>query len=340
MAINEWWTADPAQRFWMEITDRYDLGADLFAPTTNGSGQPYWGYELISYVQPGDIVLHWHKTLAGEPGIVGWSQATGTYEDTDIEWQAHGTVGRAKGNLKPRPAWRMPLMNYTALPSPLLISEVRSEEKALRGVAAELEAKYSGGTLYFPFGFSDKRPLRAQQTYFVKMPVEVLDVLGLSEDGFASGPPAGATKSKGKATKRHGSGYIADSVVRAAIEWHAVDHAFAYYDGLDYEVEYTGASEPYDLVVSKGADVRRVEVKGSSGVASTVELTSGEVDNSRKSIPTDLYVMDGIGWARQPDSTVATWGGEARLWQNWTATDVSLKPTRFRHTLPSGATAL
>ena len=67
MAINEWWAADSGQRFWMEITDRYDLGADLFAPTTDGRGRPYWGYELITYVQPGDIILHWHKTLAGEP---------------------------------------------------------------------------------------------------------------------------------------------------------------------------------------------------------------------------------------------------------------------------------
>ncbi|MGN6132574.1 MAG: hypothetical protein ACTHOK_19760 [Nocardioidaceae bacterium] len=42
MAINEWWAADPGQRFWMEMTDRDDLGADLFAPTTGGSGRPYW----------------------------------------------------------------------------------------------------------------------------------------------------------------------------------------------------------------------------------------------------------------------------------------------------------
>ncbi len=53
VAIDEWWAADPNQRFWMEITDRHDLGADLFAPTTNDKGRPYWGYELITYVQAG-----------------------------------------------------------------------------------------------------------------------------------------------------------------------------------------------------------------------------------------------------------------------------------------------
>jgi hypothetical protein len=58
----------------MEITDRADLGADLFASTTDGTGKPYWGYELLTYVQPGDIVLHSYNTLACEPGIVGWSE--------------------------------------------------------------------------------------------------------------------------------------------------------------------------------------------------------------------------------------------------------------------------
>lgn len=195
-------------------------------------------------------------------------------------------------------------------------------------------------TLYFPFGFSDKRPLRAQQTYFAKIPVEVLDALGLYRDGFAAGPPPGTTPSKGKTAKSKGSGYIADSAVRTAIEWHAVDHAVEHYEGLGYTVEYTGASKPYDLEVTHGTDARTVEVKGSSGAASAVELTSGEVDNSRKAIPTDLYVMDGIEWSRDADGIVSTWGGEARWWQDWTATEASLKATRYRHTLPTGATAL
>jgi hypothetical protein len=99
---------------------------------TDGSGRPYWGYELITFVQSGDIVVHWHKTLAGEPALVAWSEATGAYEDTDISWQAHGTVGRARGSLEPRPAWRMPLVNFTPLTEPVLISEVRALEPQLR----------------------------------------------------------------------------------------------------------------------------------------------------------------------------------------------------------------
>lgn len=340
MAINEWWTAEPAQRFWMEITDRPDFGADLFTPTTDGSGRPYWGYELVTYVKPGDVVLHWHKTLAGEPGIVGRSEATGAYEDTDISWQAHGAVGRAKGNLKPRPAWRMPLLNYTPLAEPILISTVRALEKELRRVQADLAARYPEGKLYFPFGFSDKRDLRAQQTYFVKMPREALGVLGVGELETSVGPESSSAHrqptKKGKAGKRGGSGYIADSAVRSAIEWQAVNLAIAAYEADGYAVQYTGATRPYDLAVRNGSDERRVEVKGSSGAATTVELTSGEVRNSRSSVVTDLFVADGIRWFREADGSVRAEGGDVRWWKDWTAHDASLEAVRFRHTLPPG----
>jgi len=336
MAINDWWAADPAERYWMEITDRDDLGADLIAPTADGSGKPYWGYELITYVQPGDIVLHWHKSLAGEPGIIGWSQATGSYEDTDISWQARGTVGRATGSLAPRPAWRMPLVNYTPLANPVLISEVRAHETDLREELEELEGRHQGA-LYFPFQFSDKRELRAQQTYFVKFPRGALEHLGLDDLEDIAGPDVRPAESA--AGKRGGSGYIADSAVRSAIEWRAINLATQAYTDLGYNVEYTGSREPYDLLVTDGSDVRRVEVKGSSGAADTIELTRGEVDNSRQATPTDLYVVDGIRWWREADGTVKADGGEVRWWTSWTPEEERLVATRFRYTLPPGGEA-
>lgn len=78
MRINDWWTAEPAERYWMEITDRQDgLGDDLNAPTLDGGGRPYWSYSLVTETRPGDIVLHCHDKLAGEPAIVGWSEVVG-----------------------------------------------------------------------------------------------------------------------------------------------------------------------------------------------------------------------------------------------------------------------
>ena len=104
------------------------------------------------------------------------------------------------------------------------------------------------------------------------MPREVLGILDLSELGDAPSPKS-RPRSKGKAPKGGDRGYIADSAVRSAIEWRAVNLAIGEYEDHGFEVDYTGASKPYDLVATKGRDVRRVE--GSSGAATTVELTTG-----------------------------------------------------------------
>lgn len=216
----------------------------------------------------------------------------------------------------------------------MLISEVRALEPELRKALAELEAQYPDGRLYFPFGFSDKRELRAQQTYFVKLPREVLEILGLGDLQDTAGPQRPATK--GKALKRGGGGYIADSAVRSAIEWRAVNLAIEAYQASGYKVEYTGSFKPYDLAVEKGSDQRRVEVKGSSGAAETVELTTGEVKNSRGSTPTGLYVVDGIQWWREADGSVQADGGDVRWWNDWAAQDRMLTPIRYRYELPPG----
>jgi hypothetical protein len=83
-------------------------------------------------------------------------------------------------------------------------------------------------------------------------------------------------------------------------------------------------------------DVRHVEVKGSSAAATTVELTNGEVNHSRKSVPTALYVVDGIDWSRAADGSVQAVGGYARWWKEWSAEDASLTATRCRYVLPPG----
>lgn len=336
MAINNWWADDPGQRYWMEITDRTDLGADLLAPTRDGANRPYWGYELVTYVQPGDVVFHWHKNLLGAPGIVARSVASGEYEDTEMEWQAHGTTGRLSARTPPRPAWRMPLASFAMLDSPRLIDEIRAKEDELRSTFSELTERV-GAPLYYPFGFSDSRPLRAQQTYFVKLPAEVARILGLSDYAPPAEAPASASPKRLGPRRRPGSGYVADSVLRSAIEWRAVNVATETYVALGYAVEYTGATQPYDLEVSVDDEVRRVEVKGSSGSADSVELTIGEVRNSRDKIPTDLMVVDGIQWRRESDGSINASGGEIRWWPDWAAEDGDLSAIRFRYALPSGA---
>ena len=39
-----WWEASPVERYWCEITDRDDIGADLKCPQTDETGDEYWSY--------------------------------------------------------------------------------------------------------------------------------------------------------------------------------------------------------------------------------------------------------------------------------------------------------
>ncbi len=174
--LNPWWDDDPRERYWLEVTDREDLGADLHAPKLDDAGRPYWSYNLVTEVRDDDIVLHWHKSLMRTPGIVGWSTASGRPENSTILWQARGTYGRAHGPTGREPAWRMPLTGYTPLLTPIDQDVLRREEPALRAIHARLAAEHGNRPLYFPFAFSDRRPIRTSQGYLFKFPAALLDV--------------------------------------------------------------------------------------------------------------------------------------------------------------------
>ena len=48
MPLKTWWNDDPAQRYWMQITDRDDLEAGpLLSPKLP---EMEWGYDLVSQV--------------------------------------------------------------------------------------------------------------------------------------------------------------------------------------------------------------------------------------------------------------------------------------------------
>jgi hypothetical protein len=88
-----WWEDHPEERFWCEITDRNDIGADLKCPQRNESGGHYWSYEFINQISPGDVVFH-YSTRA--KAFVGASVAGAPVEERPIVWAAHGTASRAK----------------------------------------------------------------------------------------------------------------------------------------------------------------------------------------------------------------------------------------------------
>lgn len=133
-------------------------------------------------------------------------------------------------------------------------------------------------------------------------------------------------------SRKH-AGRLDDAILRAAIEKHAVDRAMAHYRKQGYDVTDVGSIESYDICAITGIDELHVEVKGSTGRADVVELTTNEVSHARR-LTTDLVVVDEIRWERLPDGTIRTSGGRFRHWASWQPADADMKPTRHQYRLP------
>lgn len=323
----------------MEITDRPDVGGDLRAPKTGGYGQSVGHYELVQYVQPGDIVFHWHTAAPGGSAIVGWSEAIGPLRVEQYQWSAH--AGSLAGqSAAPAPNWVMPLGGINLLDRPISAADLQPRRNDLFAVRAELEAR-SRPPVYFPF-IPYGQTIRAFQGYMTKMPQAVVDLLGeLAPLELTALSVAGETQLDeaiilSTTARASTSGYRSDAVRRRAIELHAVEQAIALYrrEGAR-DIEVLG--KPYDLLVRIGGVERHVEVKGSSGTAAAVLLTRNEVRHARHHSATDLVVVDEIEVGAAEDRTITTAGGRLRRWISWTPLDEHLSPTAFECLLPEAA---
>ncbi len=175
MAINEWWSDQPEERYWVEITDRPELGENLLSPKLAQNDKETPSYTLVSYVRLGDVVFHYWKGQGKPPAIVGCSLVAASARDDTIDWQPHGTYGKGfSGSIK-RDAWLVPLESYQHLSNPVSLERARELEPDLRAIRDSLEAQV--GATYFPFAFSNKRPLRAAQGYLQKLPAAVVDLV-------------------------------------------------------------------------------------------------------------------------------------------------------------------
>lgn len=127
-----------------------------------------------------------------------------------------------------------------------------------------------------------------------------------------------------------GQGYEQDPLVRAAIEARAMEMAESHYRRLCYDVTNTSATQPFDLRCTRDSQEVRVEVKGTRGDGSTIEVTSGEVESARgMAWRTDLVVVSHITVERL-DMRVVGSGGTMRIVEGWRPVDDDLTPTRFR----------
>ncbi|WP_234347964.1 protein NO VEIN domain-containing protein [Streptomyces specialis] len=138
--------------------------------------------------------------------------------------------------------------------------------------------------------------------------------------------------SKAPKRRRRGAGFISDPKKRKAIELHAEDMAVAHYERQAWTVERLG--KPYDLHCTRDGEVRCVEVKGTTGAATSVELTINEVEHARKPQNTvDLYVVSDIEVDVRTEPYVTS-GGQVLHFRDWVPAEEDLRPRSFEYRLP------
>ena len=327
MDIHRWWDGDPSETFWMEITQREDLGANLLAPKLDNDGRETWEYALILETRPGDTVFHWHRDGDHEPALVGYSTITGIATDATMQWAPH-TRGARDARETVRDSWLVPIADFTPLAAPIDLSGIRRREDQLRRLLLKLKSDH-GPPIYYPWNFSDLRPMRTAQAYLAKMPREAVDIL------LGESPPAPSDDEPSRTTEAiGGQGRQSDPAVRRAVELHAEQVAEDRLSGLGYEVERVGHIKSYDLRARKDGTILCVEVKGSVGALDAVSLTKNEVEIARNAKHTLLVVVDQIIWRRETNGLIATTGGRRREWWGWRADEDRLTATEYHYHLP------
>ena len=167
MKFNRWWADDPNEKYWLEITDRKDLGIDLRAPQRARNGREKWHYSLINEVQNGDIVFHYGGLPDQQTGICAWSRAVGEAWEELITWAPH--AGDSAGEVTSSPGWRIALEGYFPTEGAIVtLNDIRAVEAGLRRIDADLVTRF-GKPIYGPFETGQRR-IRPVQAYLTKMP--------------------------------------------------------------------------------------------------------------------------------------------------------------------------
>ena len=148
--ISAWWAGDARQRFWLEITDRPDIGVDLHCPQRDATGSRTPGYSLIWSVEPGDVIFHYSLQ---KRAIIAWSRAAGQVTEAPTVWLSHrGATRRRLHEQRAQAGWWLDLDGPFPLDPPLTLSQLRDRADDVRAILAKLKAAHTG-SLYFPFTF-------------------------------------------------------------------------------------------------------------------------------------------------------------------------------------------
>lgn len=134
-----------------------------------------------------------------------------------------------------------------------------------------------------------------------------------------------------------GQGFGLSGPERRAIELRAMEVAGAWLKELGYQIKDTSQGSPFDFLATKGAEVLKVEVKGTTASeCSEFFMTRNEVElHKQEQGATALALVAGIRLHRQPDGTSVAGEGVCVGSIGWNIDDCNLTPMAYRVSLPS-----
>ena len=334
---NAWWLNNPSERYWLESTDRKDLGKNLIAPISSHAGQ-----KLVSYVEDGDIILHYDQT---KRSIVAISMAQGSPFQSEIRWP-----DRKKSKISS--AYEIKLAFFSELPDPVALSEIHDKDREIRSIRDELNTKLAGGSAYFPFQIPAKSVIQPSQgMYLSKVPKKLFelfpqfqnfidlhwpqDILAIDSKRAQSIQP---TRNRNP-RPRVSQGRDSDPERRLLVESYAMKMATDHLISNGFEVEDVSMIDGlgYDISAFKENIHFGVEVKGSRSSVNAVDVTRSEVDyaqNARsQDLQTILIVVDEIQ-IKGESGNLTPGGGRLRFWINWDAHESLLFAKTFTYKLP------
>lgn len=336
---HSWWESSLEEKFWVESTDRTDIGRNLLAPISTHAGQ-----KLVAFVEDGDVVFHYYQPTKS---IVAFSVAKGFPKIGEIRWP-----DRKKSEISP--AYKIELINYTELDEPLTLKDIQEKQSSIRAIKSALDKKYEGKSIYFPFQIPKEKVIQpAQGAYLSKMPKALVDLFPavVQQLGQDIAPEISHIKSPSisnlatykptspKPQAESSYGMQTDEKKKKATELRGMALATRYLEKLGYSVVDVSSQKRlgYDLRAVKGDEVVGVEVKASIMSRIEVAVTTAEVEYAQiagEKFRSLLYVVDQIVCTQDGDG-YQTSGGRERFWWDWNPDPDSLSPIDYRFTLPT-----
>jgi hypothetical protein len=133
--------------------------------------------------------------------------------------------------------------------------------------------------------------------------------------------------------RRRGLGRMSDAALRKAVEVRAMDVVRKHFKSQGWRLEDTSTRRSWDYEATRGDEQIRIEVKGTTGVGTHVQLTAGEVINALSYPGCVLGVVFDIVLDTSGPEPVAS-GGQFHLIQPWELDESHLRPLAYEYRVP------